>query len=148
MNIRTAIAIFTILSSCGSCGTPISRNIYHFTACSSVSTAVVFQIPGHQSKNQRETGVTVRGELLNNSRLLVKKGEQNSLSLPLKKGNIDTTISVQNHGETLSFYVLTDSSQLSVAGTQVMADRASEGIAYLANTSSDGIGVFEIIVKR
>ncbi len=60
-------------------------NIYHFTACSFVSTAVVFQVPGSRTRKTNEITVPIRGDISNASRLLVRKNERDHLSLVLKK---------------------------------------------------------------
>ncbi len=137
-----------VFTSCSNQKEDKSRDTYHFSANPLALTAIIFSVPEYHIKSPQTTKLTIRGEIINESRLLVKREHINEWSAKLPKGSIDTTFSISNLGEALSFYVITDSSQLSAPGTKVSADRASEGIANLASTSSDGIGVFEIIVKR
>ncbi len=137
-----------VFTSCSNQKEDKSRDTYHFFANPLASTAMVFSVPEYHVESPQTTKLTIRGEIINESRLLVKREHINEWSAKLPKGLIDTTFSISNPGEALSFYVLTGNSQLSAPGGQVMADHASEGITYLAGTSSDRIGVFEIIVKR
>ena len=149
MTIRFGILLLYVffLYSCNKIEAPINHNIYHFTACSFVSTAVIFQVPGFQPKEAKETNITLRGEIKNNSRLLIRKGGQNNLSLALKKGGVDTTFSVQNQGEELSFYFLTDTPAGSPGLEKTSGSGISGELSYIQEAASDAIGIFEMIVR-
>lgn len=87
----------------------------------------------------------LRGEMLNNSRLMLRKDERDYLSLPLKKGNIDTTFNIPNEGEAFSFYFLTDSpGSLELAGNIPLV----ESLFDIKETGSDRIGSLELILRR
>ncbi len=150
MNIRTIAVLLSclIFGSCSSSETPINHNIYHFTACSFVSTAVVFLVPEFKPKKAKETTVTIRGEIKNNSRLLVRKDERENLSLPLKKGSLDTTFSIQTRGEALSFYFLIDSAAGYGEQEKATGSGISGQLSYIQEAASDAIGIFEMIVRR
>ena len=77
--------------------------------------------------------------------MLLRKDELDHMSLPLKKGYIDTTFSIRNEGEAFSFYFLTDSpDSLELAGNIPLV----ESLFDIKETGSDRIGSLELILRR